>query len=146
MNGVIIVARATADCGKTTAIRSTLFYLKMRNAVVISEQEFNNQGPHKPGDVKAVIEYQGIKIGISSMGDPGTNQTEILDEFIKNGCRIIICACRIWGGTKDPIDALKDRWEIRYIHTASYGFISLDTMWNELMQAIRMIKFACVDN
>lgn len=140
-NGVIIAARATADCGKTTAIRSILFYLKKCNATVIFEKEFDNQGPNKPGDVKAIIEYQGIKIGISSMGDPGTNQTEILDEFIKKGCRIIICACRIWGGTKDPIDALKDSWEIRYIPTADYGYISIDRMWDELMLAIRMVKF-----
>lgn len=141
-NGVIIAARATKDCGKTTAIRSIWFYLKKRNAKVISEKEYDNQEPGKPGDVQAVLEYQGIKIGISSMGDPGIEQAEILDEFTKVDCRIIICACRTWGQTKDPIDALANSWDIRYIRDtdSGYGFISIDQMWDELMRAIHLMK------
>ena len=139
IQGVIIAARATHDCGKTTAIRSIWFYLKKNHASVVSE-EFNSQGPNKPEDVRAVLEYRGVRIGISSMGDPGIDQTGILDEFAKDGCRIVICACRIWGGTKDPIDALASNWDIRYIHPADYGFISADAIWRELMTAIRLIK------
>lgn len=139
INGVIIAARATHDCGKTTAIRSIWFYLKQNNASVVSEN-FHSQGPGKPEDVQAVLEYKGVRIGISSMGDPGIDQTGILDEFVKKGCRIVTCACRIWGGTKEPIDALADNWDIRYIHPADYGFISADAIWRELMTAIRLIK------
>ena len=139
IKGVIIAARATYDRGKTTAIRSIWFYLKKNSAAVVSEK-FNSQGPGKPEDVQAILEYAGVRIGISSMGDPGINQTGILDEFAKNGCRIIICACRIWGGTKEPIDALANDWDIRYIHPANHGYISADAIWNELMTAIRLIK------
>lgn len=142
LNGVIIVARATGDCGKTTSIRSVWTFLKRTGASVIREELFDNQGPNKPGDVQAVLEYRGVKIGISSMGDPGTDQRKILDEFAKDGCRIIICACRTWGYTKDPIDALKNTWEIRYLGTADYGFISADTIWKEILLAIRVVNFA----
>ena len=140
-NGVIIAAKATYDCGKTTAIRGVWLGLKKCGAQEITEPKFYSQGTGQPQDVEAVIEYKGVKIGISSRGDPGINQAAILDDFIKAECRIIICACRMKGDTKAPIDALKDSWDIRYIHTAAYGYISVDTMWNELMQTIRIIKF-----
>ena len=140
-NGVIIAAKATYDCGKTTAIRGIWLGLKKCGAREISGPDFYSQGADKPKDVKTILEYQGVKIGISSMGDPGINQPEILDEFIKQDCHIIICACRIWGGTKSPIDTLKASWEIRYVPTAVYGYISVDRIWDELMIAIRLIKF-----
>ena len=140
-NGVIIAAKATYDCGKTTALRSIWFYLKKGGAIEIGEPKFYPQGSEKPEDVEAVLEYAGVRIGLSSRGDPGINQTEILKEFIDKDCKIIICACRIKGDTKDPIDALKGSWEIRYIPMADYGYISIDRMWNELMMAIRIIKF-----
>ena len=144
-NGVIIVAKASANCGKTTAIHSIWFYLKKCGAVELLEPECFVFGADKSEDVKAVLAYQGIRIGISSMGDPGIDQSAILDDFIKQDCRIIICACRTKGSTLDPIVALKDAWDIRYIReTASgYGFISIDQIWGELMLAIRLIKLSC---
>ena len=141
-HGIIIAACATDNCGKTMALRSIWFYLKKNNAKVISEQEFNNQGGDKPGDVIAVLEYQGIRIGISSMGDPGIDQEKILDTFIKDHCRIILCACRTKGFTKKAINLLRGTWDVRFFYPAAYRFISIDTLWNELMLAIRMIKFA----
>ena len=140
-NGVIIAAKATYDCGKTTAIRGIWLGLKKCGAQEISGPKFYSQGTSKPQDVEAVMEYKGVKIGISSRGDPGINQTAILDNLIKEKCRIIICACRMKGDTKAPIDALKDHWEIRYIPTAIHGYISVDNMWDELMVAIRLINF-----
>ena len=140
-NGMIIAAKATYDCGKTTAIRGIWLGLKKCGAKEISEPEFYSQGADKPKDVEAVLEYQDVRIGLSSRGDPGINQTAILERLINQGCQIIICACRMKGDTKDPISALKDHWEISYRPTASYGLISVDDIWNELMTAIRIINF-----
>ena len=144
-NGIIIAAKATKDCGKTTAIRSILFYLtKRHNAKVMPHPDLNpdlnNKYPGVPGDVSAILEYQNIKIGISSMGDSGPETKKLLDIFIKNDCNIIVCACHSWGATMAPIVALTDSWNIQYVYPVNHGFISIDQMWNELTQAIRLIK------
>ena len=122
-----------------------LLLLKKNEATVISEKISNHRVGGKPADVLAILEYQGIKIGISSKGDPGIEQDKILNIFIKNNCRIILCACRTQGLTKKPLDTLRNTWDIRFVYPAEYRFISIDTLWNELMLAIRLIKLTNVN-
>ena len=41
--------------------------MKRAGATII--REVDNQGSNNPGDMLAALEYRGVKIGISSMGD-----------------------------------------------------------------------------
>ena len=50
-NGVIIAAKATYDCGKTTAIRGVWLGLKKCGAQEITEPKFYSQGTGQPQDV-----------------------------------------------------------------------------------------------
>lgn len=138
--GIIIAATAVGNSGKTTAIRGTWDALKSQGANVISEDIQKCRIPGKVGDVTGVLEYQGVRIGISSWGDPGINQKGILQDFIQAKCRIIICACRTWGQTKDPIDALQKSWVIRYLGPAKNGFVSRNDVENEVKKAVQEIK------
>ena len=138
--GIIIAAKAAKDSGKTVAIRRVWTWLKEQKPAVIQEKIHEYHDSKKEDDVTAVLEYQGVRIGISSKGDPGIDQEGILNDFIKDGCRIIICACRTKGQTKDPIDALQNAWDIRYIVPAEDGFISKEDFLNAVKTAIRQLK------
>ena len=137
---VIIAARAKRDSGKTTAIREAWTWLKEQGAEVIKEEIHEYHDPQKQDDVTAVLEYQGIQIGISSWGDPGIDQQEILNGFIQTGCRVIVCACRTKWSTKEPIDALQESWCIRYVVRAEDGYIPKDAFLNEVKKVIQKVK------
>ena len=93
---IVLVAKGKHDTGKTTAICQMKDFLLSIGAKVI-----NTYNAVSNNDVNMVVEYNGIKIGISSAGDPGLNQKEILTVFIEMNCNIIICACRTRGSTKN---------------------------------------------
>ena len=138
--GVIIAAKAAKDSGKTVAVRAVWKWLKEQGAKVVKEEIHEYHDPKKPDDVTAVLEYQGIKIGISSWGDPDIDQQGTLKDFIQAGCRVIVCACRTWGQTRDPIDALQDSWCIRYVVRGEDGFIPKDAFLDDVKKAIQEVK------
>lgn len=140
--GIIIAAKAAKDSGKTTAVLNVWRWLKGQSAKKISEEINEYHNPEKQDDVTAVLEYQGILIGISSKGDPGIDQAGILDAFIKAGCRVIVCACRTWGQTREPIDALQQTWIIRYIGPVKDGFVFSDDILDAVKKAVQEIKSA----
>ncbi len=140
--GIIIAAKAAKDSGKTVAIRGVWKWLKVQKSAVIQEEIHEYHDPNKQDDVTAVLEYQGVRIGISSWGDPGIDQEGILSSFILLECRIIVCACRTWGQTKEPIDALQARWDIRYIGPAEDGYICKEKFLDEVKHAIQQVNSA----
>lgn len=137
--GIIIAARGRHDTGKTTAVNHVLSWLEQNGAVVLKKDVIEYDGG-KTDDFSAVLEYQGIRIGISSMGDPGVEQEKILNGFIADGCRVIVCACRTWGQTRAPIDALQESWCIRYVVCAEDGFIPKDAFLDDVKKAIQGVK------
>ena len=138
--GIIIAAKAAKDSGKTVAIRRVWTWLKEQKSAVIQEKIHEYHDSKKEDDVTAVLEYQGVRIGISSKGDPGIDQEGILNDFIKDGCRIIICACRTRWTTKEPIDALQDSWRVYYVGPSEDGFISKEEMLEEIKMAVQKIN------
>ncbi len=138
--GIIIVAKATKNSGKTVAVRGVWKWLKEQKSAVIQEEIHEYHDPKKQDDITAVFKYRGVRIGISSWGDPGMDQEGILNVFIQLECHIIVCACRTWGQTKDPIDALRDSWDVRYIGPAEDGFIPKDDFLNEVKKAIQEVN------
>jgi len=138
--GIIIAAKAAMNSGKTTAVLGVWEWLKEQKSDVIREEIHDVHDTGKLIDITSVLEYQGIRIGISSKGDPGMDQEGILNGFIQDKCHIIVCACRTKLSTKEPIDALQDTWDIRYIGPAEDGYICKEKFLDEVKDAIQEAK------
>lgn len=55
-------------------------------------------------DFCAWMEINGVKVGISSQGDPWSHQKQWLDDLVAKGCDIILAACRHSGATVTVIE------------------------------------------
>lgn len=67
--------------------------IEMDYKVLKGSDKFENKQ-----DLKVLIEYRGVKIGLESQGDPGSRLVNSVEEFVKMHEReIIICACRTRG-------------------------------------------------
>lgn len=85
------------------------------------------------GDVKAIVEIKEVKVGIESQGDPDSRMFTSLDDFVKEGCDIIVCACRCWGSTTNKVDSLKQLgYEIIWTQNDRTDNPSLHAHLNEL--------------
>ncbi|HYJ85833.1 MAG TPA: hypothetical protein VEW46_07255 [Pyrinomonadaceae bacterium] len=100
-----IALTGTERKGKSTTIRKAydLLIAKYPNASV----------EHAPGrwgiDIKVVVRIGEVKIGIESRGDPGSALTESLNEFVRIGCIVIVCARRTSGRLFDAVNNLADQ-------------------------------------
>ena len=64
---------------------------------------------------RATITINGVKIGIDQRGDVRDQMKKCLDDFKKEGCEIIVCACR--EGTKQEVSnfASEHHYQIEWI-------------------------------
>ena len=93
----IICIFGNEDCGKTSSI------VELHNLLL--HQGCLDVAPKRQSDdVYAVVEKSGIVIGISSIGDPNTDQKKLIEELINNGCDIIVCAARGYVNEKPIIN------------------------------------------
>ena len=91
-------------------------------------------------DIKVIVKASGVKIGIESQGDPNSRMFESIDDFVNEGCEMIVCACRNWGETKNKVVSLKKLgYDIIWTQNDKSENISIHTSLNKLY-AERMIK------
>lgn len=83
----IICIFGNEDCGKTSSIFKLPGLLLTQGWSEIFYQD--NQS-----DIVAVFKKSEITIGVSSIGDPKTNQKEKIEELIDKECDFIVCAAR----------------------------------------------------
>lgn len=55
-------------------------------------------------DICATVDFEGIRVGISSLGDPDSEQEMWLDELVGMECDIIVCASRTKGRTVRAVE------------------------------------------
>lgn len=96
MKKLVIANRGAGQIGKSTAIKA-VFDLLTRKGYNLLEREFQR------GDIKAIFEISGIKVGIESQGDPDSNMEKSMEEFVKKNCSIIVTACRTKGSTYSKV-------------------------------------------
>lgn len=85
------------------------------------------------GDIKVIIEYKGIKIGIESQGDPNSRQPNSIKEFISKNCDIIIGTCRTSGETKNVMtDTSKHGYRVFWTRNLRSDIPSTHIKLNEL--------------
>ena len=112
---IIIANSGFAYTGKSTSIRYVYEILSNRYRGTVL---YPISG-YEPGkDIKAIIEVPQsngyiVKVGIESQGDPNSRQINSIDEFVNNGCEIILVACRVKGATKDKVLSLQPSdWQV----------------------------------
>lgn len=109
---VIIAVIGKSGSGKTTSIRAMLDTLHVRGLI-------SKQIPEK-GDVEDDFNINGIKVGVLSQGDPGTQLRERLAKMAARGVNVIVCACRTRGETFQAVTSASDKFECRVIWTSPY--------------------------
>lgn len=92
MRKLVIANRGAGSIGKSSAIKAVYQLLKDKGYKVEDEVW---QG----GDIKAIFDINGVKVGISSQGDPNSCMKGNKDDFVKKECQIIVTACRMKSDT-----------------------------------------------
>lgn len=123
----IIADKGVANRGKSTAIIKTF-----KKLIEKYPAEILSQGD----DIKAMMTIDGTKVGIESQGDPNSRMPQTMDKFVKEGCRIILTACRTKNDTCNKVYELFWRYGYNIIWAPNIGteahIESIDNHWNEI--------------
>lgn len=96
-NKIVISNDKWGDAGKSTSIKYAFEVLKERYNYTILLPATGIYDPAQ--DVKAIVEIPQpnggiVKVGIESEGDPRSRQPWSIDDFIAQGCEILLVASR----------------------------------------------------
>lgn len=115
MKKTILCLFGPANAGKTSTIRRVDEILQSYGAklvkVLFEEYDFGKE-----------YMFRGHKIGILSLGDPGSAQSEHLDHLAIDECDIIICASRSKGTTCDAVSKVASSNYDRYWISPLYEY------------------------
>lgn len=89
---LLLVNCGHGERGKSASLNLLIDYLSKSRSEDYDVVEINT----KSGDHWAVFNYQGVKIGIESQGDPRSRMPRMMDRFMSDefACEIIITASR----------------------------------------------------
>lgn len=91
MRKLVIANRGAGEIGKSASIRQVYYLLKDARFAVLDEKW---QWVEGIGDIRAIFDVNGVKVGIESLGDPGGEMEASMEFFVNHGCEIIVTACR----------------------------------------------------
>lgn len=100
MKKLVIANRGAGGIGKSAAIKGVYYLLKKKEFEIVKEEW---QYQEEYGDIKAVFIVNGVKVGIESQGDPGCDMETTMEEFVNDGCKIIVTACRTKSDTYSKV-------------------------------------------
>ena len=133
----IIYIWGNAGIGKSTIIRRVFDKLNVPGLAPAEEQG---------DDIYAILDYRNRKVGIVSMGDPGSGQNEYLRRMVEDEkCEIIVCASRTKGWTTECVDMYAQKHGYRLVWFSpfvGYGQISRNLL-NDLSSdaIVRLIDY-----
>lgn len=121
MKKLVIANRGASEIGKSAAVKCVYNLLKKKGFETIKEiWQYKEDA-----DIKAVFIINGVKVGVESQGDPGCDMEKTMEEFVNDGCEIIITACRTrsdtyrkvkdYLGTEKQFDII---WYAHYVYQA----------------------------
>ena len=121
MRKLVIANRGAGGIGKSASIKAVYALLKEKGfQAVLEEWQYQEDS-----DIKAIFDIKGVKVGIESQGDPECDMERTMEEFVKDGCGIIVTACRTKSttfkavkeflGEKNQYDIL---WLAHYVYQA----------------------------
>lgn len=100
MRKLVIANRGIGQIGKSASILAVYHLLKETGYKTILEEW---QYEYENGDIKAIFDINGVKVGIESQGDPGCEMETTMEEFVEKGCEIIVAACRTKSYTYETV-------------------------------------------
>ena len=129
MKKLIIANWGPKEQGKSASVKNVFYILR---------DKYPTQVLIDNGDIKAIVTIKGVKVGIESQGDPKyrTEQsrlTKSINDFVAEGCEIIVCACRSSGETAGSVSRLiKDDFEVIWTQNDRTNIASLHSFLNRL--------------
>jgi hypothetical protein len=94
----IIALQGDPDTGKSITIGVLFELMKQNGFQIIQDKKRKNSK-----DFFVIVKNSGVLIGISSYGDTEYWIKERCGRFVKEGCKIIICACHKKGKTVNAV-------------------------------------------
>jgi len=117
MKKTILCLFGPANTGKTSSIRRVDEILQSYGAklvkVLFNEYDFGKE-----------YMFRAHKIGILSLGDPGSAQSEHLEQLAKDECDVIICTSRSKGATCNAVSKIASLNYERYWISPLYEYDS----------------------
>jgi len=115
MKKTILCLFGPANTGKTSSIRRVDEILQSYGAklvkVLFDENDFGKE-----------YLFRAHKVGILSLGDPGSAQSEHLNQLAADECDVIICASRSKGATCDEVSKIASSNYERYWISPLYEY------------------------
>lgn len=104
MQRTIFALWGIGDSGKTTTISLAYHHFRQQGAIVIFSGNPTRQRSKGRREIKGtVLEIDGILVGFASPGDRPEILKSLLDDLVKRGCIVIVCATHTKGGTVEVV-------------------------------------------
>ena len=104
MKNVIFYNKGYEKTGKSASVKAVFRELASRVPEKNILRIAGSADAYVDADIKGIITYREVRIGIESEGDPGYRQPQSIKICVAEGCSIIVCACRTKGETHDVIN------------------------------------------
>lgn len=103
MKQVLFYDKGYEKTGKSASIKAVFRELASRVPKEDVKRLEGSEDAYVKADIRGIIKYRDVKIGIESQGDPQSKLPNHICEFIGNNCSIIVCACRTKGMDFDGV-------------------------------------------
>lgn len=100
MKKLIIANRGRGSQGKSSSIKAVFRKLSSLYPYEIIADN---------GDIKAIVEVEGVRVGIESQGDPDSRMMQSMNDFMAKECQIIVTACRTKGDTYNKVVEMNEQ-------------------------------------
>jgi hypothetical protein len=85
----IIVLAGPNSCGKTTSLNIVYNLLIAQGCTSTNRQQLGSN----PQDFSDIVNWNGKRISIFTMGDYSGDLIKAVDDYAKQNCDVMICAC-----------------------------------------------------
>ncbi len=123
----VIVDSGGGNIGKSSAIKQVYEEIKRRYPQLLKLR------PTTGGeDINALLNINGVIVGIESQGDPNSRMYDSLKDFVAQNCDIIVCTCRTKSDTIASVRELESNHGYRLIFAQHYINASVKDYLNVL--------------
>jgi AAA+ ATPase superfamily predicted ATPase len=143
MEKFAIILYGTQNTGKTSSLKEFVYLLSdnYKNAEIRDDKNNNVELKRSnEGDITVVLNIEGKKIGVCSLGDPDSDQIDKINNLIECGCDIILTASRTKGGTKDDLESTLKNHEFTIIKDSTYFLNNKEENVEEFQNKLNKLK------
>ena len=128
----IIALEGIGGSGKTSTLKIVINkFREVSSSSLASAQKTGK-------DQREIFNVNDKKVGIETQGDPNSRLETSLELFTSEGCDLIICATRTYGGTVKIVEKLSPPYEISW---RGQSFVQRSKLQHESNAAIAELIF-----